>query len=67
MDEQRESAQALAEAQKAAKATKPAPVPTQVSPAIMNLVRNSHGLSVSAVANEAHRLEDKEEVVINLH
>jgi len=67
MDEQRETAEALTEAQKTAKATKPAPVPTQVSPAIMNLVRNSHGLSVSAVANEAHRLEDKEEVVINLH
>ena len=69
MDEQKAAAQALADAQQAATAAKPATpaVPTQVSPAIMNLVRNSHGLSVSAVANEAHRLEDKEEVVINLH
>ncbi|HVI68827.1 MAG TPA: PrgI family protein [Magnetospirillaceae bacterium] len=46
---------------------KPAnPVPPQLSPDIMNLVRNG-GLSISAIANEAHRLEDKEEVVINLH
>lgn len=67
MEEQKETADALAAAQKAAQTNKPAPVPAQVSPAIMNLVRNSHGLSVSAVANEAHRLEDKEEVVINLH
>ena len=67
IDEQKAAADALLAAQNAAKATKPSPVPTQVSPAIMNLVQNSHGLSVSAVANEAHRLEDKEEVVINLH
>jgi len=67
MEEQKVAADALAATKKAAEDAKAAPVPTQVSPAIMNLVRNSHGLSVSAVANEAHRLEDKEEVVINLH
>ena len=65
MDEQKEAADALAAAQKAAT---PAvnPMPTKVSPGIMNLVRNGD-LSISAIANEAHRLEDKEEVVINLH
>jgi hypothetical protein len=67
IDEQNAAATALADAQRAAKPATPAAVPTQVSPAIMNLVRNSHGLSVSAVANEAHRLKDKDEVVINLH
>ncbi len=45
---------------------KPAdPVPSEVSPGIMNLVRSD--LSISTIAREAHRLEDKEEVVINLH
>lgn len=54
----------------------PAPVPTQqdttsreeVSPDIMRLA-NNNDLSISAIANEAHRLEakDNEEVVINLH
>jgi hypothetical protein len=46
--------------------SKPAdPIPSQVSPDIMNLVRSD--LSISSIAREAHRLEDKEEVVINLH
>lgn len=40
----------------------------EVSPDIMRLA-NNNDLSISALANEAHRLEDKsdEEVVINLH
>lgn len=63
--------QAAAAKAEAAKPKTPAPkpasaMPTQVSPDIMNLVR-SGGLSISAIANEAHRLQDKDEVVINLH
>lgn len=40
----------------------------EVSPDIMRLA-NNNDLSISAIANEAHRLEakDNEEVVINLH
>lgn len=43
-------------------------VPTQVSPDIIKLANNSD-LSISAIAREAHRLEehDGNEVVINLH
>lgn len=43
-------------------------VPTQVSPDIIKLANNSD-LSISAIAREAHRLEehDDNEVVINLH
>jgi len=63
MAEQEQSAKA-AEARALAAKPKP-PVPPQVSPDIMNLVR-SDNLSISAIAHEAHRLEDKE-VVINLH
>ncbi len=46
----------------------PATSPEQVSPDIMRLA-NNNDLSISALANEAHRLEgkDNEEVVINLH
>lgn len=42
--------------------------PEQVSPDIMRLA-NNNDLSISALANEAHRLKDRdnEEVVINLH
>jgi hypothetical protein len=45
-----------------------APVPAQVSPAIMRLASNND-LSISALANEAHRLQegDEGEVVISLH
>lgn len=64
MAEQQQATQA-AQA-KAQTAKTKAPVPPQVSPDIMNLVRSGN-LSISAIANEAHRLEDKEEVVINLH
>jgi hypothetical protein len=69
MGEQKAAADALASAKAAAKPTTPAPsaVPTQVSPGIMNLVQSGKNLSITAMANEAHRLEDKEEVVINLH
>jgi len=43
-------------------------VPTPVSPDIIKLANNSD-LSISAIAREAHRLEDHDdnEVVINLH
>lgn len=51
---------------KASAAEPKPPVPAQVSPDIMNLVR-SKNLSIKAIADEAHRLQDKEEVVINLH
>lgn len=61
---EQEQAAKVAQA-KPADTPKPA-VPSQVSPDIMNLVR-SGSLSISAIANEAHRLEDKGEVVINLH
>jgi hypothetical protein len=69
MGEQKAAEDALAAARAAAKPTTPAPsaVPTQVSPGIMNLVQSGKNLSITAIANEAHRLEDKEEVVINLH
>jgi hypothetical protein len=69
MGEQKAAADALEAAKAAAKPTTPAPsaVPTQVSPGIMNLVQSGKNLSITAIANEAHRLEDKEEVVINLH
>jgi hypothetical protein len=63
MQEQAEAADAMAAAKEAAK---PRTMPKQVPPDIMNLVR-SEGLSISAIANEAHRLEDQGEVVINLH
>lgn len=45
----------------------PAPVPTQVSPDILKLANNTD-LSISAIAHEAHRLEqqDEHEVVIKL-
>lgn len=44
------------------------PVPEPVSPDIIRLANNDD-LSISAIAHEAHRLQDKsdEEVVINLH
>jgi hypothetical protein len=58
------TAKAAAAARAAAKAKANA-VPPEVSPAIMNLAGN-RGLSISAIAHEAHRLED-EEVVVNLH
>lgn len=64
MAEQQEISKALSEAQAEAKPSKP--VPKQVSPDIMRLAK-SEGLSISAIANEAHRLKDKEEVVIKLH
>lgn len=69
MGEQKAAADALAAAKATTKPTSPAPsaVPTQVSPGIMNLVQSGKNLSITAIANEAHRLEDKEEVVINLH
>lgn len=46
----------------------PTTSPEPVSPDIMRLA-NNNDLSISALANEAHRLEDRdnEEVVINLH
>ena len=67
MEEQAEAADAIAAAKEAAASAVPAPaMPKQVSPGIMDLVR-SEGLSISAIANEAHRLEDQGEVVINLH
>lgn len=69
IDEQQQIAAAKAAATKAAEeATKLAKssVPTKVSPDIMRLASNDD-LSISAIANEAHRLEDKDEVVINLH
>lgn len=67
MEEQADAAEAMADAKLAAKPAIPArAMPKQVSPDIMNLVR-SEGLSISAIANEAHRLEDQGEVVINLH
>jgi hypothetical protein len=67
MEEQAAQAKLVAAAQAAAK-TNPvvSTMPKQVSPAIMSLVRNGD-LSISAIANEAHRLEDQGEVVINLH
>lgn len=67
IEEQDEQKRLVAAAQAAAK-TNPAAnaIPKQVSPAIMSLVRNGD-LSISAIANEAHRLEDQGEVVINLH
>jgi hypothetical protein len=69
MDEQKAAANALAAAQKAAKAATPpaSAMPAEVSPGIMNLVQSGKNLTITAMANEAHRLEDKEEVVINLH
>lgn len=67
MEEQAEAAEALANAKEAAKPAVPgAAMPTQVSRDMMNLVRSGN-LSISAIANEAHRLEDQGEVVINLH
>ncbi len=61
-----EQAQAAKTAQLQISPPKPAdPVPSQVSPGIMNLVRSD--FNISTIAREAHRLEDKEEVVINLH
>lgn len=65
MDDQRTQVPQAAASAPTAQVSKPA-VPTQVSPAIMRLASNDD-LSISAIANEAHRLEDKEEVVINLH
>lgn len=64
MEEQAEQAQLAAEAR--AEAKENLAMPKQVSPAIMSLVRNGD-LSISAIAHEAHRLEDQGEVVINLH
>jgi len=57
-------AKATEEAKMVAKA-RVGPIPTEVRPDIMRLASSS--LSISAIANEAHRLNDKEEVVINLH
>jgi hypothetical protein len=67
MEEQAERAKLVAAAQAAA-AQNPVvkAMPKQVSPAIMSLVRNGD-LSISAIAHEAHRMEDQGEVVINLH
>lgn len=65
LDEQRQAAEAAQAAAEAARLAKPA-VPKQVSPDIMRLASNDD-LSISAIAHEAHRLQDKEEVVINLH
>lgn len=64
IEEQEATARALAAAQAAAKPTMPVPKP--VSPGIIRLAGNDD-LSISAIANEAHRLQDKEEVVITLH
>lgn len=61
-----EQDQAAKQAAAKTKANTAKTVPPKVSPDIMNLVR-SDTLSISAIANEAHRLEDKGEVVINLH
>lgn len=49
-----------------AKKPAPAPVTPAVSPDIIRLANNDD-LSITALAHEAHRLQDKEEVVINLH
>lgn len=64
IEEQQEAEAARAAALAAAKPNKPIPKP--VSPDIIRLARNDD-LSISAIANEARRLQDKEEVVINLH
>lgn len=61
MEEQAEIAR-----QAALEAAKPKAVPKPVSPDIIRLARNDD-LSISAIANEARRLQDKEEVIINLH
>jgi len=69
IDEQKAAADALTAARQAAKETQtPAAnaIPKEVSPDIMRLATSSSNLSISAIANEAHRLQDKE-VVINLH
>jgi hypothetical protein len=55
-----------AKAKEKAKTEPTKPMPPQVSPDIMRLA-TSKDLSISALANEAHRLEDQGEVVINLH
>lgn len=66
IEEQRERDRLEAATKAAAATAQAAAMPKQVSPAIMRLVRNDD-LSISAIANEAHRLEDQGEVVINLH
>lgn len=67
MEEQADAAKEkeLEAAKKAAEKNTNA-IPAQVSPDIMRLATSSNNLSISAIAHEAHRLEDKE-VVINLH
>lgn len=59
-------AQATEAAKMAAKA-KASTVPTEVPPAIMKIATTQRNLSIEGMSNEAHRLQDKDEVVINLH